>query len=289
MAEIEKSFVRQYAAAFQFAAAQKRSILADTVRNETQRGEAAFWDVLGNIEAEEVSTRHARTPIFDVEQDRRRTDLRKFHTATLIDEYDKLMMLIDPTSAYIQRFIQVLNRKVDILTIAAARGLAKYGKEGGNTVALPSTQKVAVGTTNLTKAKILDAKEMLDAADVDEEIPRYLIIAASQLAALLGVMEYTSRDYRDLLPLLTGKAVPFAGFEIRLCNRLPKVGNDRFCLAYAKDGILLANGDGNYAPETHADRSTEYSYSWQPYAAIYRDAVRMEEVKVVEIACDETK
>jgi hypothetical protein len=59
-----------------------------------------------------------------------------------------------------------LNRQIDDIILAAARGNAR---SNSGLVALPSTQKIAVGGASLTLAKLLTAKEILDGNEVDDD------------------------------------------------------------------------------------------------------------------------
>src|SRR3546814_2609506 len=86
--------------------------------------------------------------------------------ADLVDELDKIKMLADPTSPYVAIGVAALNRVKDDIILAAARGSARTNS---SSIALPAGQKIAVGSDGLTLVKLLQAKEILDAAEVDVE------------------------------------------------------------------------------------------------------------------------
>ena len=86
--------------------------------------------------------------------------------------------------------------------------------------------------------------------------------------------------------LVRGEVDTFMGFKFIVSNRLSKTGDERTCFAWAEDGIKLAVGKDVMARiEERADKS----FSTQVYYCATFGATRMEEDKVVQIACDETE
>mgnify|MGYP003115247084 FL=1 len=85
--------------------------------------------------------------------------------------------------------------------------------------------------------------------------------------------------------LVQGDINTFVGFEFIVSNRL-KVDStpSRLCYAFAQDGIKLAIGKDIMA---RIDERSDKSYSTQVYYCATFGATRMEEDKVVEIACNE--
>jgi hypothetical protein len=73
------------------------------------------------------------------------------------------------------------------------------------------------------------------------------------------------------------------GFKFRRSQLLTKVSTVRSCYAYVKSGVILAER----GLKTHMDVRTDLSHSLQIRSVASLAAVRMEEKKVVEIACDE--
>ena len=157
--------------------------------------------------------------------------------------------------------------------------------------ALPASQKVAVnyvesGTaanSGLTIAKLRRAKFILDSNEVDEEEERIIVVSAKQLQDLLRTTEVTSADYNTVRALVDGAVNTFMGFKFRRTQLLPVATNVRSCYAYVKSGIVLAER----GLKTHMDVRTDLSHSLQIRSVASLGATRMEEKKVVEIACDE--
>ena len=81
---------------------QKGSKLRNLVGFESVRGKHAYIDQIGQVAAVKKTTRHADTPRSDTPHKRRRLTLETYHWADLIDNDDKIRMLIDPTSAVLE-------------------------------------------------------------------------------------------------------------------------------------------------------------------------------------------
>ena len=64
-------------------------------------------------------------------------------------------------------------------------------------------QQIANGGTDLTLAKLREAKKKLDLADVDPSIPRYIAVGPDQIEALLGSTTVTSADFNTVKALVT--------------------------------------------------------------------------------------
>ena len=314
--EITTAFVKQFSANVFHLSQQKGSRLAPFVRNESQRGKSAFYDRIGAVAAVKRTSRHADTPQLDTPHSRRRVTLTDFEWADLVDDADKIRMLIDPTSDYAQSAMWALGRSKDDEVIAAATGSAYGGEDGSSTVALAAANKVAAfdGTAtagnNLNIQTLRAVKQKFDANDVDESIPRYIAIGSSQLNSLLGETAITSADYNTVKALVQGEIDTFLGFKLIRTERLstsygssnipynnangtygtgsqnltPGSATYRKCFAWAQDGLLLAT-----AKEVQGKISerADKSYSTQVYACMGIGSTRMEENKVVEIACKE--
>jgi hypothetical protein len=139
----------------------------------------------------------------------------------------------------------------------------------------------------LTIAKLLEAKKILDLADVDPSIQRYFLCGPNQISNLLGTTQITSSDFNTVKALAQGQLDSFLGFKFIVSNRLKFDAtntDDRLCYAFTQDAIKLAIGQDVLA---RIDERADKSYSTQVYYAMSIGATRMEEEKVVEIACDE--
>jgi hypothetical protein len=181
--------------------------------------------------------------------------------------------------------MMAMNRSRDDIMIEAALGSAKTGKSGTTLVTLPSTQKVVANATGLTIEKLRLAAKVLNGNDVDPDIRRFMAITAAQLDDLLGETELTSADFATIKALVRGEVDEFMGFTFLRSERLTLDGNsDRQVIAWAEDGLLMAQGSNNI---TRITERADKSYSVQVFRSEDFGATRMEEDKVVEIACVE--
>lgn len=285
--QITTAFVNQFGANIDLLSQQKESRFMGKVRMEMQNGELGFYEQIGATSAVERTSRHADTPRIDTPHSRRAVSLQTFEWADLIDHADKVKMLIDPTSSYAKSAMMAMNRSRDDVIIAAALGSAKTGKNGDTLVALPSSQKVAAAATGLTLDKLRSAAEILNGNDVDEDINRYMAVTSKQLTDLLSTTEITNADYAVVKALVEGKVDTYMGFKFFRTERLTTDGSgDRQVIAWAEDGILLAQG--NNGNQTRITERADKSYSVQVFRSEMFGATRMEEDKVVEIACVES-
>ena len=280
--QITTAFVQQYSANIQMLSQQMGSLLRDKVRVESIVGKNAFFDQVGSVTAQLRTSRHADTPQSDTPHSRRRVSLADYEFADLIDQQDKVRLLIDPTSSYAQAAAMAMGRAMDDVIITAALGTAFTGETGTGTETVQTG--VVKGTSGLTVAKLISAKDLLDKADVDPSIPRHIIVGPEQLGNLLGDSEVTSSDFNTVKALVRGELDSYLGFKFTVSNRLPKTGNDRTCIAYAQDGLLLGIGKDISA---RIDERADKSYATQVYYCQTIGATRMEKAKVVPIVAIE--
>lgn len=284
--EITTAFVEQFGANIDLLSQQKDSRFGGRVREETQTGETQFFEQVGPTEVEEATSRHDDTPRMDTPHARRQVTLRTFRWADLIDNADKVRMLIDPTSSYANSAVMSMNRKRDLLIIQAALGTAKTGKAGATSVVLPSTQKIAHGSAGLNIAKLLEAKEILDANEVDEDMKRYIAVTSKQVSDLLNTTEIKSSDFNTVKALAMGQINSFLGFEFIRSEQLTQDATpNRQVIAWAEDGVLISQGTGGTV--TRVSERGDKNYSVQVFREETFGSTRMEEKKVVEIACVE--
>ena len=287
--QITTSFVEQYSSNVTMLSQQMGSKLRGSVDVETINGKNAFFDQVGVTAAQLRTSRHGDTPQIDTPHSRRRLSLSDYEWADLVDDTDKVRMLVDPTSSYAKAAAAAMNRSLDDVIIDALNASASTGVSGATGVALPSTQKFATSNQSdgLTVAKLLGAKKNLDLNDVDPSLKRYIVCSPQQIADLLAITSVTSSDFNTVKALAQGDVSSFLGFEFIVSNRLKLDAtntDDRLIFAYTEDAIKLGIGSDIKANITErADKS----YSTQVYYAMSLGAVRMEEKKVFQIPCHE--
>ena len=282
--QVNTAFVNQFSANVAMLSQQMGSLLRGAVDTESVTGEKAFFDQVGEAAAVARSSRHGDTPLVETPHSRRMVSLTTYEWADLIDDADKVRMLIDPTSSYARAAAAAIGRAMDDTIISALGGTAKTGKEGTTSTTFPSGQKIAHASGGLTIAKLVSAKKLLDAQSVDPSIKRYIVVSPEQIEDLLNSTTVTSSDFNTVKALVQGDINTFVGFEFIVSNRLSDDGTSRLCYAWAQDGVKLAVGKDVMA---RIDERSDKSYSTQVYYCATFGATRMEEDKVVEIACNE--
>jgi hypothetical protein len=283
--EITTAFVEQYKSNVFHLAQQKGSRLRDAVRTETVTGKAHFFERIGTAAAQKRTSRHSDTPRMDTPHSRRKVTMEDYDWADLIDNEDKVRMLISPQSEYAMAGAWAMGRAMDDAIISAATGNAFGGVSGGTSVALPAAQKVAHGSAGLNIAKLIGAKKILDSNDIDPDEARFIIVNSETLADLLAITEVTSSDFNTVKALVQGEINTFLGFNFVRTERLGLDGDgNRQVLAFAQSGIGLAVGqDVNTRISERADKN----YATQVFLSMTIGATRIEDEKVVEIACTE--
>jgi hypothetical protein len=284
--EITTAFVEQYKSNVFHLAQQKGSRLRDAVRTETVTGKSHFFERIGSVAAQKRTSRHSDTPRMDTPHSRRKVTMDDYDWADLIDNEDKVRMLISPQSEYAMAGAWAMGRAMDDAIIAAATGNAYGGVSGGTTVALPAGQKVAHGSAGLNLDKLIEAKEILDGNDVDPDEARYLIATSKQMSDLLALEKVTSADYASIKALVQGEINTFLGFNFIRTERLGLDGSsNRQVLAFTQSGLGLAVGSD---VSTRISERADKNYATQVFLSMTIGATRIEDEKVVEIACVES-
>jgi hypothetical protein len=288
--QVTTAFVEQYSANVQHLVQQDGSKLRGSVREESVTGKNAFFEQIGATAAQRRTSRHSDTPRVDTPHARRRVSLEDFDWADLIDNEDKVRMLIDPTSDYARAAAMAMGRAMDEVLIDAALGTAYTGVSGSTSVA--GQTAIAAGATGLSLAKLLAAKETMDGDDVAES-GRVIVCTADQITDLLNTTEVQSADFNTVKALARGEVDTFLGFRFIPVNGkridgsklVPVNGSsDRRCFAFQGDGLLLGVGaDMTSKISERADKN----YATQVFCSMSIGATRMEEARVLEILCAE--
>lgn len=293
--QITTAFVEQYKGNVAHLAQQKGSRIRSAVTVESVVGKNAFFEQIGSVAAQQRTSRHSDTPRMDTPHARRRVSLADYDWADLIDQEDKVRMLIDPASSYAQAAAWAMGRAMDDVVVAAATGTAYTGVDGSTSTVYDTNNTVTVqirdvgvsgANYGLNIAKLIAAKQVLDANDVDPDEERTLVLPARQVTSLLKTTKATSHDYNTVKTLVEGKIDTFMGFKFIRTQRTTTDGSgyDKV-LFFAKSGIKLAIGR---EPVARISERDDKNYATQVFYSMSIGATRMEETKVGYIECDAT-
>ncbi len=283
---------QQYTTNVELLLQQMGTRFRSAVTEDSYTGKAAkAVEQIGAVTAQKRTTRHGDTPLIDTPHDARWVFPTDYEWADLIDDQDKLQMIVDPTSAYAKNGAAALSRAIDDEVVVAFFGDAKTGENGSTTTAFPAGQQIAASVgasaaTGLNVAKLREAKRLLMAAEVDIDNDRlYVAITAKQHDDMLNEIQAISLDYTTRPVLVDGRITAFMGFNFVHSERLQVNGaSQRRCPAWAKSGVHLGVWNDITGRVTERD---DKSYATQVYAKGTFGATRLEEQKVVEIPCAE--
>lgn len=296
LTQIPEHYTTQFDTNWRHLVQQKNSRLREYVTLDSISGKEKSYNQLSEAAMQLITSRSGETRITDQATAKRWIRPKAYDTAKLFDEFDEQLLgeVVLPTSPVVQSHAAAYARTADSVIIDALGGTAYTGETGVTATSLPAGQKVAVNLVDsgaaanigLTISKLRRAKYILDANDVDEEEERILVVSAKQLEDLLATTAVTSSDYNSVKALVDGTINTFMGFKFRRSQLLPlnTTTDVRSCYAYVKSGVVLAER----GLKTHMDIRTDLSHSLQIRSVASLGATRLEEKKVVEIACDES-
>lgn len=302
--QITTAFVEQYKSNVMDLVQQKGSRLRNTVMVDTVVGKKKFYEQVGTTNAQLRTSRHADSPLVNTPHLRRSMTLDDYEWGDLIDNADRVRLLIDPTDAYARNAAWAMGRAMDDVIVAAVRGTSYTGVSGGTSV-LWSAQDGTSGTTDqhvdvdvgvdadhtgLNIQKLIEAREILSTNEVDGDEELFCVVNAQMMGSLLNQTQVTSADYNSVKALVRGELDTFLGFKFIHSERGGlsantsgnTVASDQACWCWAKSGIQLGIGaDIKASIAPRADKS----FSTYVYYSMTLGATRLEEKKIVEIAC----
>ena len=274
-----------------------------SVMVEMVQGKSYNFERLGGVNMVPVTSRHQDTPFTPMTFSRRRANLADYAASELIDDLDKVKMLISPQSEFTQNLVAAWHRRVARTITAAMLGNAQAidASETATNVALPSSQVIANGSANLTMAKVRQARQILGTAGVPSS-DLHAMVSWNNMAKLLSDSTVTSSDYSSLNALTNGtfEGKTWMGFHWMVIpdsdpddssqvsdstSILPKTSNIRKTLFYHKNAVGLAIGR-DFSAEV--DARPDKNNSTQVLVKTSLGAVRILDFGVVEVDCDET-
>lgn len=284
-------YVQQYTSNIQLLLQQKGSKLRNAVTTGSYTGkQASPVNQIGKIEMQDVSNRFAPMGRVDAPTDRRWVFPQDSDLPQLIDSFDKLRLITDPKSSYVENAVMAAGRRMDKHIIQAFTGTAKTGETGSTSTSFTAGNEVDVsfGGTNskLTVAKLREVKRIMMANFIDFDIEEAFVgITAADHDSLLGEVQVISSDFNGGAPVLRdGKIVSFMGFNFihtELIETLLAGTNEVTLPVWVKSGMHL----GLWEEMNHdiSQRKDLQGLPWQIYTTMTAGATRLEENKVYAI------
>lgn len=297
--QIPLFYVYQFSSNIQLKLQQKGSVLRSCVMTGSHVGaQASPVDQFAPIIANKVVGRFNPMPRTDAGTDRRWVFPQDYDVNQQLDTFDKLRLLIDPMSSYVQNAANALGRSMDIEILNGITGTNFTGNLGATSVPLAvggtvvSVQQGAASPTNLTVAKIRAAKKALMAAfaiDFTERPEIYCAINAANHDSLLAEMQVISTDFNET-PVLGGDGfvqrfmgVNFVHTELLSTGQDDQAGTSTAVPMWVKSGVYCGIWEDIVTRISQRDDLQGVPY--QAYVKGTFGATRLEEKKVVQIWC----
>lgn len=281
---------------------QKGTKLRPYVSEGSYVGKAAnVVDQIGAIEAINASGRFGPKGRVDASVTKRWVYPEDKLIPQLLDNRDKLRLIVDPKSQWAQNANAGMGRAIDDVILSAMFGTSKTGVAGGTSTIFGTTlstsggQNIAVGTgaaaaTGLNVAKLREVRRQALANEIDlDSDPLYMAITSKQDANLLQEIQITSMDFNDRPVLKDGKVMSFLGIQFIHIERLTTGSSDsgtaRQCPVWCKSGLHL--GMWNDIKTTIAQRYDLEGNPWGLDVEMTIGATRTQEKKVFRVWCAE--
>lgn len=293
---VNNAFVQQYATNISMLLQQQGSRFRGSVTEYALEGKAAsVLEQFGLVSAVKNQSRHSDTPLISTPQDKRWCYPNDYDWADLIDNQDKLRMLIDPAGPYTMAGVWALGRALDDEIVNGMFGANQAGENGSTTYNVTNTVGVTVGSTGntgLNVAKLRAAKLILMQNEIDLDTETlYVGITAKQHDNLLNEVQAISLDYNDRPVLAEGRIRSFMGFNFIHSERIPgglsynggiSTGGLYYLPCWAKSGVALGIWNDVQAS---VDKRPDKRNSWQVYCTGTFGGTRLEEKRFVQINC----
>lgn len=285
-------YVQQYTSNIQLLLQQMDTRIAGYVSTGSYTGKGGVpVDQLGAVSAQQVTSRLQPIVPMDVATDRRWVYPTDFHVPIIIDSFDKLRLLTDPTSEYVKVAVAAMKRQKDDLVISSFFSAANTGETGSTTTSFPGAQQVGVnigGTgSGLNFAKLRAARRLFSANEVDPDEELYVAVTADEMEDLMNEPQLTTREFVNfsgMSPAESGRIMRAQGFTIIETNRLQlNSSSQRRIPVWSRLGVHL--GTWNDIKVSITQRNDIAGLPYQIYVHMTAGATRVEERRVVEILC----
>ena len=291
---IPTHYVQQYSSNIQLKLQQEGSRLRNAVMLGSHIGnQASPVDQFGAVSAQKVVGRFNPMARVDAPADRRWVFPQDYDLPQLLDSFDKLRLLTDPESSYVKNAVNAMGRAQDEEILSGIFDDNKTGVNGGTTTVFGSGQVVGVNqgaasATNLTVAKLKEAKRLLMANNVDfskEQV--FAAINAANHDSLLDEIQIISSDFNGGDAVLKeGRVMRFLGIdfihtELLTTGTDDQAGTSTQVPVWVKSGVYM--GMWNDIKTDISQRKDLQSLPFQSYAFGTFGATRLEENKVVKV------
>ncbi len=254
-------------------------------------GERKRYSRIGTVSGQVITDRKGATRVSDVDMDLRWAVRQAVDVTQTFAEDDQLNLgsIVLPESPVLKEHTSAYNKDMDATAINAAYSTVLTGQQGTTATALPGTQTIVHGGTGLTISKLIAARQILDEADIDDDVDaRVLTVTPKQITDLLNTTEVRSADFNTVKALAAGQVDSFMGFKFVTFGSgagspVPKVSTTRSCVGWIKGSVTIMRG----AKKTHMDLLPSKQHTLQLRSVWHRGGVRLHDEGIVVIECAE--
>lgn len=295
---LPKLYVETFSTILMLKLQQTTSMLRGRAMEGQHQGkQASPVDYIGDIQMKAPAGRYAPNQPQNTDFTRRWVTPVDKEAYQLIDTFDKLKLLQDPTSRYSDVAQAAVAREWDDRLITSAFATATIGDSTGigTTTESFSTSNwqiaanfKASANTGLTVAKMIESKRIMRKAQVQVDTETRTWVTNSQGESdLLNQVQVVSSDFNGDRPVLTdGKVTRFLGWDIVYSERLTSTSNVRQNIATVKSGWYLGIWKD---VENDVERRRDLSgLPWQLATLMSSGATRLEPGRLLQVLCADT-
>jgi hypothetical protein len=276
---------------------QKQSKLRGRVMEGQHVGkQASPIDYIGAVQMKAPAGRYAPNQPQNTDFTRRWVLPVDKEAYQLIDTFDKLRLLMDPTNRYSDIAAAATAREWDDRIIAEAFNVAQIGDSTGTGLTTESFNSAlfsiastfgATAAVGLTVAKMIEAKRIMRKAQVDVDMETMTWVTNSQGESdLLNQVQVVSTEFSEKPTLQEGKVTRFMGWDIVYSERLISTSNVRQNIALVRSGAYLGVWKD---VENDLERRRDLSgLPWQLATLMSSGATRLEPGRLLQVLCADT-
>lgn len=268
---VDKSFIKHFQSEVHMEYQRVGSKLRNTVRLKNDIvGSSTTFQKVGKGTAS-TKARHGKVPVMNLDHNPVECQLQDFYAGDWVDSLDELKTNVNERQVIARAGANALGRKTDELVIAELD---------------TSTNYAGTGADGLTKAKVLEAFEILGGSDVPDDGERYAVIGWKQWTDLLSIPEFSDMDFvgSDELPWRGLQAKRWLGTLWVPHSGLTKDGgNVRYCYWYHKSAVGHAVGKDVKTDITwHGDRASHFVNNMMSQGACLIDPAGVVSLRCLE-------
>lgn len=293
-AQIETAYSQKFSGNVRLALQQEQSMIEKYVTVDTQTGEGYRPEVtIGRVRAQKIVAKNEKKTPIEPDVDGRWIVPGDYDVGPIAHTFSdeiRLSNALNVEGMYVKTMVAAVNREIDTIIMNGYFGTNQTGKYGSSTATFDETNmRVAAGGTGLTYDKILEARKILMANQVNIEYEQpTMIITEKQWGDLMTDIKVINTDYTAVRRVDKAMIEDVLQFKIvvKSSTEFPYfVGSERRIPFFVKSGVLL-NHFKSFEGEVTVNRNNRGNPT-EAYGMFSANATRLDEKKCGEILCVE--